>query len=145
MLAGREHLDDRYLHAVNYPVKSSRDAYPKMVLVGDIVSDDEEALERVTQKVVSICQSTSDCEGFIARTDEERFRFWHERSRTAAISAHTNAFKLNEDVVIPLDKSATTRLPASASTSAARLKTRSPWSTSSRSTSRATSRSASPR
>ena len=104
MLAGREHLDDRYLHAVNYPVKSSRDAYPKMVLVGDIVSDDEEALERVTQKVVSICQSTSDCEGFIARTDEERFRFWHERSRTAAISAHTNAFKLNEDVVIPLDK-----------------------------------------
>ena len=104
MLAGLEHLDDRYLHAVNYPVKSSRDAYPKMVLVGDIVSDDEEALERVTQKVVSICQSTSDCEGFIARTDEERFRFWHERSRTAAISAHTNAFKLNEDVVIPLDK-----------------------------------------
>lgn len=104
MLAGLEHLDDRYLRAVNYPVKSSRDAYPKMVLVGDIVSDDEEALERVTQKVVSICQSTSDCEGFIARTDEERFRFWHERSRTAAISAHTNAFKLNEDVVIPLDK-----------------------------------------
>ena len=104
LLAGLEHLDDRYLRAVNYPVKSVREDYPKMVLVGDIVSDDEAALEAVTQKVVEICRSLSDCEGFIARTDEERFRFWHERSRTAAISAHTNAFKLNEDVVIPLER-----------------------------------------
>ena len=104
MLAGLEHLDDRYLHAVNYPVKSARSDYPKMVLVGDIVSDNLSALERITAEVVKMCISRSDCEGFIARTDEERFRFWHERSRTAAISAHTNAFKLNEDVVIPLDK-----------------------------------------
>ena len=104
MLAGLEHLDDRYLHAVNYPVKSARSDYPKMVLVGDIVSDNLSALERITAEVVKMCISRADCEGFIARTDEERFRFWHERSRTAAISAHTNAFKLNEDVVIPLDK-----------------------------------------
>ncbi len=104
LLAGLEHLDDRYLRAVNYPVKSARSDYPKMVLVGDIVSDDEAALEAITEEVVNMCRTSADCEGFIARTDEERFRFWHERSRTAAISAHTNAFKLNEDVVIPLDR-----------------------------------------
>ncbi|MDO5531624.1 DUF3683 domain-containing protein [Sutterella sp.] len=103
MLAGLEHLDDRYLHAVNYPVKSTRGEYPKMVLVGDIVGSDEEALDRVTERVVEICTSRNG-EGFIARTEAERFKFWHERSRTAAISAHTNAFKLNEDVVIPLDR-----------------------------------------
>ena len=74
-----------------------------MVLVGDIVGDDEKALDAVCQKVVQLCQAHNG-EGYIASTPEKRFQFWHERSRTAAISAHTNAFKLNEDVVIPLEK-----------------------------------------
>ena len=43
-------------------------------------------------------------EGFIAITPETRKRFWLDRSRTAAIAAHTNAFKINEDVVIPLPR-----------------------------------------
>ncbi|MBO5658358.1 MAG: DUF3683 domain-containing protein [Duodenibacillus sp.] len=103
MLAGLEHLDDRYLRAVNYPVKSKRNDYPKMVIVGDIVSDDESALDEIVEQVIALCTSRSG-EGYIARTKEERFKFWHDRSKTAAISAHTNAFKLNEDVVIPLDK-----------------------------------------
>lgn len=103
MLAGLEHLDDRYLHAVNYPVKSQRSDYPKMVLVGDIVGDDEAALDAVTDEVCRLC-ADKNCRSFIAKTEQDRFRFWHERSRTAAISAHTNAFKLNEDVVIPLNR-----------------------------------------
>lgn len=45
-----------------------------------------------------------DAEGFIATSPEARQRFWLDRARTAAIAAHTNAFKINEDVVIPLDK-----------------------------------------
>ena len=43
-------------------------------------------------------------EGFVATTAEARKRFWLDRARTAAIAKHTNAFKINEDVVIPLDK-----------------------------------------
>ena len=43
-------------------------------------------------------------EGFVAVTAEARRKFWADRSRTAAISRHTNAFKLNEDVVIPLER-----------------------------------------
>ena len=45
-----------------------------------------------------------DGEGFIAVSPESRKRFWLDRARTAAIAKHTNAFKINEDVVIPLDK-----------------------------------------
>ena len=103
MLAGLEHLDDRYLKAVHYPVKSKRGDYPKMVIVGDIVGSDEAALEEAVGRVIDLCTKVNG-EGFIAKTPEARFAFWHERSKTAAISAHTNAFKLNEDVVIPLDK-----------------------------------------
>ena len=35
---------------------------------------------------------------------EARKRFWLDRARTAAIARHTNAFKINEDVVIPLER-----------------------------------------
>lgn len=103
MLAGLEHLDDRYLKAVNYPVKSKRGEYPKMVIVGDITGSDEASLQEAVDKVIELCTKVNG-EGFVAKTPEARFAFWHERSKTAAISAHTNAFKLNEDVVIPLDR-----------------------------------------
>ncbi|HON31832.1 MAG TPA: FAD-binding oxidoreductase, partial [Ottowia sp.] len=35
-----------------------------------------------------------------------RKKFWADRKKTAAISRHTNAFKINEDVVIPLPRMA---------------------------------------
>src|SRR5271155_3359631 len=39
LLAGLEHLDERYLRAVGYSTKSKRGALPKMVLLGDIVGE----------------------------------------------------------------------------------------------------------
>ncbi len=103
LLAGLEHLDDRYLKAVGYATKSKRGGLPKMVLVGDIVGDDADAVARATSEVVRIANARSG-EGFVAVSPEARKRFWLDRKRTAAISKHTNAFKINEDVVIPLDR-----------------------------------------
>jgi FAD/FMN-containing dehydrogenase/Fe-S oxidoreductase len=103
LLAGLEHHDDRYLKAVGYATKSKRGGLPKMVLVGDIVGDDPDAVARATSEVVRIANARS-AEGFVAVSDEARKKFWLDRKRTAAISKHTNAFKINEDVVIPLDR-----------------------------------------
>ncbi len=113
MLAGLEHLDDRYLKAVGYATKSKRGAsgdlggsgLPKMVLIGDIVGDDMDAVAKATSEVVRIANSRAG-EGFIATTPESAKKFWADRKRTAAISRHTNAFKINEDVVIPLPRMA---------------------------------------
>jgi FAD/FMN-containing dehydrogenase/Fe-S oxidoreductase len=105
LLAGLEHLDDRYLKAVGYATKSKRGGLPKMVLVGDIAGDDADAVARATSEVVRIANSRSG-EGFIAISAEARKKFWLDRKRTAAISRHTNAFKINEDVVIPLPRMA---------------------------------------
>ncbi|WP_137892674.1 FAD/FMN-binding oxidoreductase [Ramlibacter sp. 2FC] len=105
LLAGLEHLDDRYLKAVGYATKSKRGGLPKMVLVGDIAGDDADAVARATSEVVRIANSRSG-EGFIAISPEARKKFWLDRKRTAAISRHTNAFKINEDVVIPLPRMA---------------------------------------
>ncbi len=103
ILAGLEHLDERYLRAVGYATKSKRNAFPKMVLIGDIVGDDADAVAAATSEVVRMANGKSG-EGFVAVSAEARKRFWLDRSRTAAIAKHTNAFKINEDVVIPLNR-----------------------------------------
>ena len=105
LLAGLEHLDDRYLRAVDYATKSRRGGLPKMVLIGDIVGENDEAVARATAHVVRLANQRSG-EGFTAVSAQSRKAFWSERSRTAAIARHTNAFKINEDVVIPLPRMA---------------------------------------
>ena len=105
LLAGLEHLDDRYLRAVGYATKSKRGGLPKMLLIGDIAGDDADAVARATSEIVRIANSRSG-EGFVAISPEARKKFWLDRKKTAAISRHTNAFKINEDVVIPLPRMA---------------------------------------
>src|SRR5678815_324132 len=56
-----------------------------------------------TTEVVRIANARAG-EGFVAVSAEARKKFWLDRKRTAAISKHTNAFKINEDVVIPLPR-----------------------------------------
>jgi FAD/FMN-containing dehydrogenase/Fe-S oxidoreductase len=102
-LAGLEHLDERYLRAVGYATKSKRGTLPKMALFGDIVGDDENAVAQAASEVVRLA-NTRVGEGFIAVSAEARKKFWLDRARTAAIARHTNAFKINEDVVIPLNR-----------------------------------------
>jgi FAD/FMN-containing dehydrogenase/Fe-S oxidoreductase len=103
LLAGLEHLDERYLRAVGYATKSRRGGLPKMVLIGDIVGDDDAAVAQAASEVVRLANARTG-EGFVAVSAEARKTFWLDRAKTAAISKHTNAFKLNEDVVIPLSR-----------------------------------------
>ncbi|NKI71872.1 DUF3683 domain-containing protein [Collimonas pratensis] len=103
ILAGLEHLDERYLRAVGYTTKSKRGVLPKMALFGDIVGDDENAVAQAASEVVRMANNRVG-EGFVAVSPEARKKFWLDRARTAAIAKHTNAFKINEDVVIPLNR-----------------------------------------
>jgi FAD/FMN-containing dehydrogenase/Fe-S oxidoreductase len=102
-IAGLEHLDERYVKAVKYSTKAPRRERPKMVLLADLVADDEDAVVCATEEVIRRANAR-EAEGFVAVSPEARRRFWLDRARTAAISAHTNAFKVNEDVVIPLER-----------------------------------------
>ncbi|MHB1246870.1 MAG: DUF3683 domain-containing protein [Sulfuriferula sp.] len=103
ILAGLEHLDARYIKAVGYATKAHRHERPKMILLADVVSDDEAACGEAASHIVQLANARGG-EGFIAVTAEARKKFWLDRARTAAIAAHTNAFKINEDVVIPLNR-----------------------------------------
>jgi len=111
LLTGLEHLDERYIKAVKYTTKASLSdnaadgisGRPKMVLLADIASDSEEEVKQAAEQVIQL-SAKREAQGFIAVSEEARKRFWLDRARTAAISAHTNAFKINEDVVIPLPR-----------------------------------------
>ena len=89
-LAGLEHLDERYLKAVGYATKAKRIGRPKMVLIADVVSDDENAAAQTASEIVRLANLRRG-EGFIAVTAEARKKFWLDRARTAAIAKHTNA------------------------------------------------------
>lgn len=103
VLAGLEHLDDRYVKAVGYTTKANRTERPKMVLLADIASDSESLVGEAASHVVMIANRRTG-EGFVAVSVEAQKKFWSDRGRTAAIAKHTNAFKINEDVVIPLER-----------------------------------------
>lgn len=108
LLTGLEHLDERYIKAVKYTTKaassdSTHSGRPKMVLLADIAADVEEEVVAAANELIEVSKKRN-AQGFIAVSPEARRRFWLDRARTAAISAHTNAFKINEDVVIPLPR-----------------------------------------
>ncbi len=103
MLAGLEHLDERYIKAVGYASKAKHRGRPKMILIGDIVGDDEQQVAIAASEIVRLSNARNG-EGFVAVSPEARKTFWLDRARTAAIAKHTNAFKINEDVVIPLPR-----------------------------------------
>jgi FAD/FMN-containing dehydrogenase/Fe-S oxidoreductase len=103
LLAGMEHLDERYVRAVRYSTKSPRPDLPRMLLLVDVAGDDETAVADAASTVVRMANQRG-AEGFVAVSRDARRQFWADRTRTAAIAAHTNAFKVNEDVVIPLER-----------------------------------------
>jgi FAD/FMN-containing dehydrogenase len=121
-LAGLEHLDERYVRAVGYATKAKRHGRPKMVLIGDIVGADDTAVMAAASEVVKLANARGG-EGFIASIARDAQEVLarpcpHRRHR-----AHTNAFKVNEDVVIPLPRWAIIATASSASTSSCRPST----------------------
>lgn len=101
-LTALEHFDEKYVKAINYRNKSYRSDFPKAVLLIDIESNDHDELEKSSRQILDIV-TPYNTEGFIAETDEKREIFWKDRKNLGAIARHTNAFKLNEDIVIPVE------------------------------------------
>ena len=71
LLAGLEHMDERYIKAVGYTTKAARQERPRMVLVADIASDDENAVGEVASKMVQFSNARQG-EGFIAVSADAR-------------------------------------------------------------------------
>ena len=100
-LMALEHFDEEYIRAIKYKFKAARSEPPKAVLLIDMVGHTTAQVLRGKERLrllLTLYQHRAVC-----RQDaDEAARFWRDRKRLGAIAARTNAFKLNEDIVLPL-------------------------------------------
>lgn len=106
-LLALEHFDEEYVEAIGYQAKSRRGGRPKAVLLIDVVGWTAEQLGRGMDRLRALTEPHPGTEVFLAANPEEAAAFWADRKKLGAIARRTNAFKLNEDVVLPLDRLAT--------------------------------------
>ncbi|HVP66726.1 MAG TPA: DUF3683 domain-containing protein [Anaeromyxobacteraceae bacterium] len=101
-LSALEHFDDQYVKAIGYQVKAPRAETPKAVIVVDVVGHTSDQVARGVATLRSILAPHASTFLTEARDAAEAKRFWADRKKLGAIARRTNAFKINEDVVLPL-------------------------------------------
>lgn len=102
-LMALEHFDEEYIKAINYKTKTSVGTRIIAVLLVDMVSNNKDQLRIGVKKLVTLIEQFDKTGLSIAKDKPQAQRFWQDRKRLGAIAAHTNAFKLNEDVVLPIN------------------------------------------
>ncbi len=102
-LLALEHFDDEYIRAIDYKVKAPRAETPKAALLIDIAGDSVEQAMRGVERVRACLEHHPNTLLFVAQDAAEAKAYWADRKKLGAIARRTNAFKMNEDIVIPLD------------------------------------------
>jgi FAD/FMN-containing dehydrogenase/Fe-S oxidoreductase len=102
-LLALEHFDDEYIRAIGYKVKAARAQTPRAVLLIDVAGDSLEQAGRGVERIRALLTQHPNTVLFVARDAAEATRFWSDRKKLGAIARRTNAFKMNEDVVLPLE------------------------------------------
>lgn len=102
-LVALEHFDDEYVRAIDYQVKSDQFKTPKAVLLIDIAGHSDTQTQNGINKIRAILENYPNTKIIEAKDSAEAERFWADRKRFGAIAKRTNAFKMNEDIVIPLE------------------------------------------
>ena len=74
VLAGLEHLDERYVKAVRYTTKSPGRERPRMVLIADVAGDVEDDVAKVVSDIIALANQR-DGEGFVAVSPEAHRHF----------------------------------------------------------------------
>ena len=101
-LMALEHFDEEYVQAIDYKAKAPRSRRPKAVLLIDIVGHAAEQVDAGLSRLAALLKGYPNTFMAVAGSGQEAERFWRDRKRLGAIAARTNAFKLNEDIVLPL-------------------------------------------
>ena len=101
-LMALEHFDEEYVQAIDYKARAPRRQRPKAVLLIDIVGHATGEVDDGLSRLSALLAGYPNTFMAVASGEQEAERFWRDRKRLGAIAARTNAFKLNEDIVLPL-------------------------------------------
>ena len=103
-LSALEEFGSKYVQAIEYRKKSNLyEGEPISVLLMQLDSFDPGMLAKRTQDVENIAREYHNVDVFKARDEQEAKHFWEDRHKLSAITKRTSGFKINEDVVIPID------------------------------------------
>ncbi|MBN2140137.1 MAG: FAD-binding oxidoreductase [Desulfovibrionaceae bacterium] len=103
-ISALEEFGPKYVQAIDYQKKSLRyEGDPISVLLLQLDSDDQEALDQAAETIVALASPFEGVDIFAARDEREAEIFWEDRHKLSAIAKRTSGFKINEDVVIPLE------------------------------------------
>jgi FAD/FMN-containing dehydrogenase/Fe-S oxidoreductase len=103
-ISALEEFGTKYVQAIEYRKKSRQyEGEPISVLIVQLDSNDQEALQQAVDSIVDIASPYDQVDVFVARDHKEAEIFWEDRHKLSAITRRTSGFKINEDIVIPLD------------------------------------------
>ena len=103
-ISALEEFGSKYVQAIDYRKKSKQyEGDPISVLLLQLDSFDQGMLAKRTQDIKKIVQEYHNVDVFKARDEQEAKIFWEDRHKLSAITKRTSGFKINEDVVIPID------------------------------------------
>jgi len=102
-LLALEHFDDEYVRAIDYQVKTPRADTPRAVLLIDVGGHTPDQARNGVARLQALLERHPNTFLYEAAGPAEARRFWADRKKLGAIARRTNAFKLNEDIVIPLE------------------------------------------
>ena len=103
-MSALEEFGTKYVQAIEYQKKSvTYEGEPISVLLIQLDSNDDQALQDITGEIVRIAEEYHNVDVFVARDEKQAEIYWRDRHRLSAITRRTSGFKINEDVVIPLE------------------------------------------
>lgn len=103
-ISALEEFGVKYVEAIEYQTKSTKyDERPISVLIIELNSNDTGALDKSVEDIVNICTPYEGVDVFVAKDAAEAELFWDDRHKLSAIARRTSGFKINEDIVIPID------------------------------------------
>lgn len=104
-LSALEEFNAKYVRAIDYQKKSSKyEGLPISVIILQVDGDEPYLLEKCVQEISAIVDAEENVDLFLARDEKEAELFWEDRHRLSAIARRTSGFKINEDVVIPMQR-----------------------------------------
>ncbi len=104
-ISAMEEFNAKYVQAIDYQRKSQKyEGLPISVIIVQVDGDDSYLLDKCVDSIVEVVERQENVDISVARDKKEAERFWEDRHRLSLIAKRTSGFKMNEDVVIPIDR-----------------------------------------
>ncbi len=104
-ISAMEEFNAKYVQAIDYQPKTHKyEGLPISVIIVQVDGDDVELLDKCVENIVEVIERQDNVDIIVARDKKEAEHFWEDRHRLSLIARRTSGFKINEDVVIPIDR-----------------------------------------